>query len=219
MAVEFCPNLVPSWTWSSGKKLPCIREGSAKGPRTSIKPWWKAQLKMLGTAQVFKVTLSPDRHVAWPKSKITYYVVAHTIEYVKKLLTARYNKIVKRYSGLGKDAWSRAMMLVSDRPANFMATEKAKGVLNKNVVVHTQLQQASIGSGTYTIIVEDNLRYAGKAVKGGEDAVTTALMRAANSVNANINNYIEQHDGNGDWFAEQNWKTADAPFPPDAFGE
>lgn len=219
IAVEACANLFPSWKWQSGKRLPCIREGNPKGSCTSIKPWWKVQLKNLDTAKVFKVTLSPDRGVAWPKSKLMYYIVAYDIDYAKNLVTSRYNKIVKRYSGLGQDAWSRAMMLVSDRPANFVAGAKAKSILNSTVSVSKTQNMSGIGSGSYTVIVEDNLRFAGKALKGGEAYVNTALMKAANSINANINNYIDSHQGNGNWFAEQNWQKAEAPFPPDAFGE
>ena len=170
--------------------------------------------KGLSTAHVFKVELSPDRAEAWPKSKLVQYVVAYDLAYVQKLIKKRYDKIVKRYSGLGRDAWSRAMMLVSDRPANFTSTEKAKKILNTTVAVRKQS-----GDGMYGVTVSDNLRYAGKALKGGDGAVSTALMKAANSVNANINNYIESHQKRGDWFDESSWPKADAPFPPETLGE
>ena len=215
VAVSECPDLCPAWTRQGGRKLPCVRRGSAKGARTDIKPWWQvAMSKGLGGARVFKVELSPDRAEAWPKSRLVQYVVAYDLAYVKKLIKDRYDKIVKRYSGLGRDAWSRAMMLVSDRPANFISTPKAKKVLDGHVAVRKQK-----GDGRYGGTVHDNLRYAGKALKGGDNAVNEALMKAANSVNANINNYIESHQKRGDWFDESSWPKEDAPFPPGSFGE
>ena len=45
---------------------------------------------------------------------------------MKKLVTTRYSKIVKRYAGMAKDAWSRAMMLVSNKPAKFEGGVKTK---------------------------------------------------------------------------------------------
>lgn len=74
-------------------------------------------------------------------------------------------------------------------------------MLSRNVNVRKSLSHASIGSGSYSVTVEDSLRYASKAIKGGETYVNTALMRAANSVNANINNYVERHSTDGNWFA------------------
>ena len=106
------------------------------------------------------------------------------------------------------------MMLVSDRPANFASTEKAKKILNRTVAVRKQG-----GDGRYGVAVSDNLRYAGKALKGGDGAVNAALMKASNSVNANINNYIESRQKRGDWFDESSWPKEDAPFPPETLGE
>jgi len=184
--------------------------------------WWRVQIdRNITKAKVFKVTLSDDRVKAWKKSPKEEYIVARDMEYAKKITIDRYSKIVKRYTGLGKDAWSRAMMLASDRPANFIAGAKAKSILNAKVVVDKNLTSGNaLGtSGNFSITVEDNLNYAGKALRGGEAYVNTAMMKAANAVNGMINRYIEQHNGQGAWFDEGNWKIAEAPFPPDAFGD
>lgn len=65
----------------------------------------------------------------------------------------------------------------------------------------------------------DNLRYAENALQGGAGFVNTAMMKAANAVNGMLNRYMEQHADDDNWFTGKNWKTADAPFPPEAFGE
>lgn len=49
--------------------------------------------------------------------------------------------------------------------------------------------------------------------------MNTAMMKAANAVNGMINRFMEQHANDPNWFNEGNWKKADAPFPPEAFGD
>ncbi len=110
-------------------------------------------------------------------------------------------------------------MLASDKPAKFVASDKAKKILNTTVLVTKNLSSGNaLGtSGNYSITVFDNLRYAGIALKDGEAYVTTAMMKAANSVNGMLNNYIKSHSGNGNWFSEENLPLPSAPFPPEAF--
>ena len=82
----------------------------------------------------------------------------------------------------------------------------------------SDVQKTSIGlnDGQYSITERNLLRYADQSLKDGQMAVQTAMMKAANSVNAIINNYIEKHKYD---FFNQNpdMDKAEAPFPPDAF--
>lgn len=223
IAVVECSDLQVGFKTNGGVRKPCVRRGGKHGPIvTDNIVWWRTNLdKSMYTAKVFKVTLSDDRAKAWPKSPKTEYIVAQDIGYAQKITIDRYSKIVQRYTGLGKDAWSRAMMLASDKPAKFVAGDKAKSILNTKVFVTKNLNAANtLGtSGEYSITVSDDLRYAGTALKGGEAYVTTAMMKAANSVNGYLNNYIQNHSGDGNWFAHEHWQKADAPFPPEAFGD
>ena len=199
-----------------GVRKPCVRRGGKHGPIVNDRRiWWRVPLdNAITQAHVFMMKLSPDRALAWKKQPKEEYVVARDIEYVQKIMIDRYSRIVKRYTGLGKDAWSRAMMLASNRPANFVSGPKAKSILNYNVIVRKD------GSGNeWSIQVTDNLRYATKALNGGEAFVNTAMMKAANAVNGMINRFIDQHSKDGNWFNEENWSKADAPFPPEAFGD
>lgn len=223
IAVVECADIYIGFKTTGGVRKPCLRRGGKNGPIVNDKKiWWRTNIdKSIYQAKVFKVTLSNDRASAWPLSPKEEYVVARDIGYVQKITTNRYSKIVKRYTGLGKDAWSRAMMLASDKPAKFIAGSKSKHILNRTVFVSKNLANGNaLGtSGEYSITVYDDLRYAGTALKDGQAYVTTAMMKAANSVNGMLNNYIESHSGNGDWFANENWQTAKAPFPPEAFGD
>lgn len=221
IAVVECGDMVVGFKTEGGVRKPCVRRGGKHGPIVNDTiVWWRTNLdKSMYTAKVFKVTLSDDRARAWPKSPKTEYIVAQDIGYAQKITMNRYSKIVKRYTGLGKDAWSRAMMLASDKPAKFVAGDKTKSILNTKVFVSKNLNAANMTgtSGEYSITVSDDLRYAGTALKGGEAYVTTAMMKAANSVNGMLNNYIKSHSGNGSWFSEENLPLPSAPFPPDAF--
>lgn len=217
-----CPDVVVGWRTVGGTRKPCLRRGGPRGPIVDgMITWWKVTMdKSIYDAKVFKVTLSDDRAKAWNKSPKEEYVVARDIGYATKITEQRYSRIVERYTGLAKESWSRAMMLASDRPATFSVTPKAKQILTSNIVVTKNLNKGNaLGtSGEYSIHVEDNLNYAGTALKGGESYVTTAMMKACNSVNGYINNYIQSHGGDR-WFADENWQTAEAPFPPEAFGD
>ena len=97
--------------------MPCLRQGNYKGQRVNAKVWWQAGLKDLSHAHTYRVELSPDRQLAWPKSPAVRFVVAMNVDDVKNLVTKKYSTLAARYSGMAKSAWSRAMMLVSDRPS------------------------------------------------------------------------------------------------------
>lgn len=112
---------------------------------------------------------------------------------------------------------SRAMALVSDRPAKITSNAKTFSVLAKNVSVTKNLNKNFTGSsGQFSITVNDNLRFAGNALKGGSGYVNVAMMKACNSINAYLNKYIENNKSSS-WFSNENFQTADSPFPPEAF--
>lgn len=196
--VELVPNWVVGFKTVGKIVKPCIRNG-IKGEVVNVKVWWQVPVdKTRLDARVYRVTLSEGRSIAWPKSKKVAYMVASSLKSALEITKKRYGKIVKRYSGLAKDAWSRAMMLASDRPASFVTGDKAKSVLTDNVVVTKDLNTSSFiaSSGSYSITVEDNLRYAEKAQKSGANAVNLAMQKACNSTAGYINNFM-QKNGNG----------------------
>ena len=169
IAVVECPDIHVSFETVGGSRKPCLRRGGAKGAIVRDKKiWWRVIGKSTYTAKVYKVTLSDDRARAWPMSPKEEYIVAQDIGYAQKITIDRYSRVVQRYTGLGKDAWSRAMMLASDKPAKFVAGDKAKKILNAKVFVHKNLNGDALGTnGEYSITVADDLRYAGTALKGG----------------------------------------------------
>lgn len=218
IAIKHVPEYVVGFMTKNKQAKPCIRHFSKHGAIVNIKPWWKVNVNAeLYDAKVFRVTLSSVRRQAWKKSKAVWYMVATDLQKAKKFVEQRYSKLVKRYSGLGKNAMSRAMALVSDRPAKITSDAKTYPVLAKNVTVSKQLSKSFTGSsGQFSITVEDNLRFAGNALKGGAGYVNTAMMKACNSVNGYINNFIRNNKSSS-WFSKENWAAAEAPFPKEAF--
>ena len=137
IAVVECADMCVGFKTVGGTRKPCIRRGGKHGPIVNDRRiWWRVPMdKAITQAKVFMMKLSADRALAWKKQPQEEYIVARDIGYVQKVVTDRYSRIVKRYTGLGKDAWSRAMMLASNRPANFISGSKAKSILNYNVIV------------------------------------------------------------------------------------
>lgn len=137
ISVVECADMCVGFKTVGGTRKPCIRRGGKHGPIVNDRRiWWRVPIdKAITQAKVFMMKLSADRALAWKKQPQEEYIVARDIGYVQKVVTDRYSRIVKRYTGMGKDAWSRAMMLASNRPANFISGSKAKSILNYNVIV------------------------------------------------------------------------------------
>lgn len=137
ISVVECADMCVGFKTVGGTRKPCVRRGGKHGPIVNDRRiWWRVPIdKAITQAKVFMMKLSADRALAWKKQPREEYIVARDIGYVQKVVTDRYSRIVKRYTGMGKDAWSRAMMLASNRPANFISGSKAKSILNYNVIV------------------------------------------------------------------------------------
>lgn len=210
--VEEVPQWVVGFKRVGDKKKPCIRNGK-KGEVVDVKVWWQVPKdKTRYSAKVFKVTLADSRVQAWKKQKKFAYMVASSLKAAIDISKKRYSKIASRYVGIAKDVWSRAMMLVSDRPASYISTPKSKNVISQNIKVIKKLQaNYTASNGNYSVEVEDTLRYATKAQKSGANIVIQAIQKACNSTIGYLNKWMIK---NSNGFFDES-KKLDLPFPPE----
>ena len=194
-----------------GKTIkPCVRVGSRKGAvADGIKPWWRVNAnREMYAAKVFKVTLSRGRAEAWKKQKPVWYMVARSLEAAKAHVTKRYQRLVTRYSNLGRGTWTRAMSLVADRGQKTDLTQKASAAAVRSVSVAKDI--TGFSSGNVSITVGNFLPYISKIV--GEAFVKNAIMKALNSTNGMVNSWIKKHNAKK-WFNE----ISEKPFPKEVF--
>lgn len=178
------------------KKLPCARIGNIRGARVNIPVSWdkKGNYK---NQRIFAINLTSFRAKTWKTLK-TRYIVADTMKDAMAKTEKRFSRIVKRFSGLGRDAFTRAMGMVGDKFQSIGGTHS--NTLMRNVEVEKDLNGNFTGdSGTFHITVFDNLNFATLGQKSGEQSLNMAIMKATNSINGMLNNYIKK-TSQGDFF-------------------
>lgn len=210
IAVEESKEYVVGFRTEGKTRKPCIRIGSRKGAAArNIKPWWRINVNHeMYSAKVYKVTLSKGRADAWKKQKPVWYMVAKSLDAARLFVTKRYQKLVTRYSSLGRGTWTRAMSLVADKGQKTDLTPKAGAAAVRSVNVAKDI--TGFSSGNVTVTVSNFLPYISRIV--GESFVRNALMKALNSTNGMVNSWIKKHDERK-WFKE----ISDKPFPKEAF--
>ena len=208
ISVEEAPQYAVGFRQEGKVRKPCIRHGR-KGTVADIRPWWKVNVNsdMYG-AKVYKVTLSKGRQKAWPKQRPHYWMVAKSLESARRIVTKRYQRLVRRYAGTGRGTWTMAMRLVAGNGQKMEVTAKAESVVSRVVRVDRQMQ--GYADGSVSITVDNSLGYLPKLVP--ESFVRNALMKALNSTNGMVNRWIEKHDAKR-WFDE----IGEKPFPKEAF--
>lgn len=140
--------------------------------------------------------------------KRTYLIVANTDAEAK----AKAKQIVRgrmaRYAGLAKRAIGCLMMKTSTVKVSDQVSPKvhakAMQVSAKREVI---AKSADSDGGKYSLILEDQLKYALLATKGGKAAVDMAMKKAMNKVTSVINKKIKDVD-----FLGRRMRL-DTPFP------
>ena len=210
IAVEESKEYVVGFRMVGKERKPCIRVGNRKGAvANDVKPWWRVNVNRdVYAAKVYRVTLSKGRAEAWKKQKPTWHMVAKSLDAARLFVTQRYQKLVTRYSNLGRGTWTRAMSLVADRGQKTDLTPKAGAAAMRSVNVAKDV--TGFSSGNVTVTVSNFLPYISKIV--GESFVKNALMKALNSTNGMVNSWIRKHDEKR-WFGE----ISEKPFPKEVF--
>lgn len=210
VTVEKVANLTPCF--NKKKKKWGIVNGAKHF--VDIAPWWQVPPNSNDRkfASVYRIALSSDRIEAWPHQRKESYLVAADDASAKRIVEKRFGGIVQKNRSIAKTALSRAMMLVSDRSVAVDAGRGAMNVAFRHALVRKDLQ--GFDSGRFEIEVEDSLRYATDALKGGEAVVNQSLMKAANSVVGYVNNQIEKQKAK---YFQSFAETRESPFPPEMF--
>lgn len=126
-----------------------------------------------------------------------YYIIA----LLKSEAQARARKILKaritRYAGLARKAvsvlMSKAYTLYRDKD---QVPVRVSVVANKATNRREIVSVNKNGTGTYTLKLDDNIKYALKAVKGGRATVELALQKACNKAVSVVNRRATDFLGN-----------------------
>lgn len=138
----------------------------------------------------------------WEKNRNQgcWYVFAQSEAVARRFATLHMNRVLEKDSGLAKTALGFAMAHLSTKSVPVVVKDsKARRIAEDS----WHVVEAS-GSGAYGIEVQDNLDYAAKALKGGDSAISLAMMRAANKIAGRLAKFEETH------FFERSTAT---PFP------
>lgn len=173
-------------SWNNRRR--CLRRGGRNGaqftPPEGVRVRYLTNGALDRDLQVFKVT-SEHENIR------PYYVVAPNIsiaaEFEKKAASHR----IARYGNLGKWALGVAMNKLSTRNVNDDVSGAAR--LAGSNLSFVEKTGGGFNSGTYSVTVRDNLKYAVAALKLGRADVNNALQRAANRTAAIINRFSEKY--------------------------
>lgn len=115
-----------------------------------------------------------------PKETIKYLIAAPSQAIAKKDAQKIVASRLLRYAGLAKRAISALMIKTNNRGPSDPVPPHVYAKANEVTFASNKIASNSDGSGKYTLTCLDNLRYAVRAIKGGQASVDLALKRAAN---------------------------------------
>lgn len=112
-----------------------------------------------------------------------------------------------QYSGLAKRAVSTLMYKTNTKKVNDgLLNPRVETAAMQNTSKRELVSRSSDGSGKYGLFLDDTLRYALDALKGGKAAVDVAGKKSMNKVVSIVNHKLDKSD----FFSK---KKIDIPFP------
>lgn len=130
---------------------------------------------------VYKIEPVNDKTMQWNKTKHHgyWYVFAKSEGIAQKFAKEHMSKRIQSYRGLAKTALGFAMAAVSTHGefAGSVRSAKAKRAAKQAA----QVMKAQ-GVDSYSVTVNDMLRYSKTALKSGPAGLDRAMMKAANSI-------------------------------------
>lgn len=192
--IELTP-YVASWERSGGKVHRVARVGGS-GAKAPIFPVNLAGNRYVKgeTVRVWRITPAHPDRMTWEKNRNDgcWYVFAQSEKVVRDYAVRVVSRRLNKYRGLAKGALGVAMSRLSTRSAPVeLHSAKAKRIAEYAAQVRTT------GGDTFTLEIRDNLSYAKLALKGGDSAISLAMMRAANRTAGRLAAYEEAHFFNG----------------------
>lgn len=173
--VKDAPNLQLSYRTDGSKKIPCLRIGKTRYVK---KPTERIVFDSLDKcAKVF--TWDYERG---EKQKLTYIIVANSINQAKRKVKEIVKKRMMAYRGLAKRAISLLMMKTfSQSIADNVNT------LTENVAQSMTSKIERVSNGMHVLSLKDDLDYALAALKHGQNSIDIAMMKASNKIVSKIN--------------------------------
>jgi hypothetical protein len=115
-----------------------------------------------------------------------YYVAAATSSVAETFERTRAWRRADRSASLARNALSHAMAKVSTRPPRLEGKPSASKPM-LTTVMHTDL------GDQYSLLIVDNLDYSIAALKGGESAISLAMMKASNKIAGRLAKWQEKY--------------------------
>ena len=199
--LEAVASLYPSFSQHAAQKKPCLR---VKGSR-----------QRYSGKEIVRFAGRPANLETWgvwrfnddtgTKAK-AYLIAAPTSIDAKEVATKIVQSRIKRYAGLAKRAISILMQKTFTKSVAdnvpLHVTQKAKQVTH-----HVEKIAKGKDGGKYALILQDDLRYALDAIKGGQSTVDLQMKKAMNKIVATINHKLKNGKG---FFGDGKLET---PFP------
>ena len=140
----------------------------------------------LGDMSVFRFTNN------YSKKGTRYLIFAPTGSAAKQMAKKIVAKKAMQYAGLAKRAIGFLIMKTCTTNVNDIVSPKvnatAKAVTHKREAIATSKQG---DGGKYALMLEDSLRYALDAIRGGRQAVDVAMKKAMNKAVSQINHKVK----------------------------
>lgn len=153
--------------------------------------------------RVWKVTPVHGKRMKWEKNrnKGCWYVFAQTEAVARRFAIEHVSRVLRKEAGMAKTAMGFAMARLSTRTTPV----EAKGPKAHRVASYAIYITASGAGGMFTLVVRDNLEYAKLALRGGDSAISLAMMKASNKIAGRLAQWEKKHFFEGE-------RTA-TPFP------
>ena len=189
--VELTP-YVASWERHGSSYRRVVRMG-AGGSKVAIYPVNNAgQHYVKGErVQVWKITPVHAERWTWQKNrnKGCWYVFAQSEGVARRFAIEHVSRLLRKESGMGKTALGFAMARLSTRSAPV----DAKGPKAQQIAAASIHITSSGSGGMFTLTVCDNLEYAKHALKGGDSAISLAMMKASNKIAGRLAQWEKKH--------------------------
>lgn len=185
------PSLVVSFRTlgKGGKRVLCLRR---PGEKHHAKVKWAnaAGEPHPGFHKVTQVYFVRDRYSdrVETKTEKQYYIIAHNQKEAMEYAVARRARRIKNLCGLAKWTIGVAQARIHDNFANIPVSPTVQKI--GRTAQYVIVDESGFSSGKVYVEVNDKLKYAALALKGGPGEVTNALMRAANRTAGIINAHM-----------------------------
>ncbi len=185
--VKVDTTLYPSYTTQGSKKSLCVRyRGSNQRYHGEEHLTAAGHPTKIGTWQVYRFTDALS-------SKMTkYLIVAPSQSAAKTKAKAIVRSRQIRYAGLAKRALGVLMhKTATNQNPNDNVPMRVTAKANSLTQTRESVARATDGNGgKYALVMDDNLRYATDAIKGGRQAVDVQMKKAMNKIVSIINRKI-----------------------------